>query len=495
VTEHGARPWALILATTVACGRSCGLEDTKTYETLKGPIKVSLVRTMHWSEILPVGDFHLHVETTPPFDESVACESVDLAENEPPTIVAFRCKDKGASAAWQMIRIDTAGRHVLDCSADLGTGAKPDYAKARPVVDAAPDILACHLAKNGLSEFTIGQVLTVLADITRGADGWKGARTLLAHTSDVDILDSTMPDDYWVTHVLALALPERKDVETDLCPVLATPRDHDHAYVRAARLCPLEGATIADAATTRMSDALAAPLVPRRTRRDSVVEWATYLATHNDAKRAADAACSFASSATAGDWRLGLAFTAIAGAKATCHDAVARFLDGACSAQMDCGDGTWGSSRLCTRADIKPDLDEWLASGKMTGSVRQAGPRFLAKDLALLAAAYGSEKTLPRGFALRNARRHYSAPTTGTPCTDRLARGAACDCAIDDEVRCNLPLDGGRIVQGPCAIRASDHDSEVSATHVCSVVREPCSGDDDCCAGLQCSDSGRCEKP
>jgi hypothetical protein len=211
---------------------------------------------------------------------------------------------------------------------------------------------------------------------------------------------------------------------------------------------------------------------------------------HDDAKRAGEVACSFATTATDGDWRLGLAYTVIAATKASCHAAIVRRLDTACSEHMDCADETWGTSHLCTPTDTRSSVEGWLASITMKDGLRQPGPSALSLDSAWLAATYASEKTLPRSVVLRNARRKYTVATPAARCDDRAARGTPCACDTSETLLCNLPLDGKSFEQGRCSVRANDRDKVVSATHVCSGAREACADDTDCCAGLRCSEAG-----
>src|SRR5262245_55174138 len=106
-----------------ACGRSCGcVEGEKTYETLRGKVNVSLVRKVHWTGGRipgPLTSFYVHVETTPPFDEPVLCDHVELAEDDAGKNVAFRCD---GTAAWTVLRLRGGDRRLVECDAPVGTG-------------------------------------------------------------------------------------------------------------------------------------------------------------------------------------------------------------------------------------------------------------------------------------------------------------------------------------------------------------------------------------
>jgi hypothetical protein len=450
------------------------------YETLDKPVRVELVRHLSWSggrfSLGPTASFHLHVETTPPFDEPTTCESVDLSENEKGTVVAFRCKHEGA---WQAIRLGEGGAHVLDCSTNLGTEKKPDYTRLKSIEKAAPAILDCHERGDGTQWRAYSDLYDAVAREIRESGGAAAVRAFLAESSGRAIPDEAV-EDPWVHVVLELSKSERADVETDLCPALLK-TGGDDAFVRAARLCPLGDPRIATAALDRVRIEFLPSATPRqRVRRDSPLEWALVIALRSRSSEAGALACTFATAVTESSWRRDLAIAAIGASNTACPAAV---VSKGCGASFDCDGG------LCSAAELRPELDAWLATDA-DGGVRAFGPKRPTDEHALLAADYAAG-ALPRDLVLRNARRHYTIDAGAAPsCTDRLALGAPCSCAsLDDALICDLPLDGGRLERFHCSVRADDRALVVGyVEHACIAAPDggACTSDDDCCDGVAC---------
>ena len=137
-------PVALLLASS-ACGRGCScVRGEKTYETLDGKVKVSLVRNVDWAGTkFPalVPEFTLRIETTPPITHRVRCDHVDMAEDDAGKLVAYRCKGKDP---WNLIRLRGGDRYLEECAAPVGTKEKPDWTKVEPLSRSVERVFACE---------------------------------------------------------------------------------------------------------------------------------------------------------------------------------------------------------------------------------------------------------------------------------------------------------------------------------------------------------------
>ena len=115
----------LLLGIATGCGRSCGcIEGERTYEHLDGKVKVELVRHVVWSGGKipgPLTSFFVRIGTTPPIEEAVACDHLDLAEDDAGKHVGFRCK---GTAEWTVVRLRGGDRRLRECNAPVGTSAK-----------------------------------------------------------------------------------------------------------------------------------------------------------------------------------------------------------------------------------------------------------------------------------------------------------------------------------------------------------------------------------
>ncbi len=379
--------WALALVALSSCGGRGCKHDEDGHEKLDGPVKVALLSHVTWAgggrtSLGTSTAFHLHVGTDPPFDEPVECTAVDLAENSGASVLAFRCKNPEGSN-WQALRLGKNGRHVRDCSADLGSVAEPDFGKVRPLGEVASAIVLCHERGEGTKGRSPRELYETLARELHDMGGLPALRAFLSQVLDRPISDDDRNEDPWVSVVAAIPEQERKAVESDLCPSLADSKSSDSAYVRAARLCSMTDARAGDEALARVRAGLSATAANERIRKDSPLEWAVVVAMHTRPREVGEQACKFVATALESDFRVPIALTALAASKTACPSVV-RALTTACNVGADCDGG------ICSPSELQPGVDAWLAAESPDGGVRAFGPTPLSSRRALLAATYAS---------------------------------------------------------------------------------------------------------
>jgi hypothetical protein len=142
---RSARVITFMVLALGGCGRGCGcVEGQTTYESLDGKVKVELVRSVRWGTgHLPgtITSFSVRVHAEEVFDEPVACDHVDLAEDDAGKLVAFRCK--GDDQPWTVLRLHGGQRRLRECNAPVGRGAVPAWSGLRPVSASVDRILGC----------------------------------------------------------------------------------------------------------------------------------------------------------------------------------------------------------------------------------------------------------------------------------------------------------------------------------------------------------------
>ncbi len=457
---------SLVVAVASLLGgcRACTFEEgERVYERVDGAVHIEVVRQSSRgpAAIFSNVGFVLRVSTSPPFDEWLPqCMVEKYAIGEDPTgkLIAFRCDMAGSS--WHLLRVGSSGAHVVDCSNDLGVMPKPDFTKARPLADVAPEIVACHEKGEGTGGRALADVYAALEDLLREVGGAPAVRTFFAKTSDREVPHRADedPEEPWMAAMSKLPPAEREAVERDLCTALTNPAS-DTAYVRAARRCTLDDPRVGEAALERVRTALTTgPKLSTPSKWPSALDWAMPIATMHKPADAGAAACAFVASASPDDRREELAFTAIAVSKTKC--AAMRTLSPVpCNSWLDCDAG------LCTASELQGSFDSWhLDKPESTDAgVRTRAPSRPRHD-PVLAAMYASGP-LPREMVLRNARRHYELDLgIGPSCDTAQGAGTPCHCTTlpwETPELCNIPLDGGRLVVEHCSLRADDREKRV----------------------------------
>lgn len=523
--------WLLLLALGLgpaACGRSCGcVEGEKTYESLNGKVKVSLVRNVHWSSGRvpgPVTEFHLHVETSPSFDEAISCAHVDMAEDDAGKHVAYRCDgDKG----WTVLHLRGGNRHVRECDAPVGTSKKPDFTKLVPLHD--EDVAARVLACAKRDDITIQMAELVRAAVEDGGDD--GAIKLVAHLAARSLREP------WEAGLEVLGADQQGRVKALVCPSLeASDVAPAATYVRAAMRCSLDAPRITDGALgmlrARLEDehpsALDGPDAgasehDEATRESDVMSakerallWSAMIASEKNPSAAGAITCAALTSSAALEkdtWgrRSQIAAIVLGRTKTKCA-AASRWFSNACGDAVDCGSvsgedqaedaATKTDARhLCTEDELVKHLvlpwREAVAQAESTSArATRHEPILPDRQRSYLFAAYALG--LPREVAVTNARRRYAFVDAGAAadCREKsLDAGASCHCSeLDSFARCQAKVDETTYRWHGCSVHFDDaHQRIDNVKRTCEGEGKKCNWSSIvCCGDLRCEPSGVC---
>lgn len=450
-----------------ACGRSCTcIEGEKTYETLDGKVKVTLVRTTKWEgggrgPPAPVSRFALRVAATPEFDVSVPCDHVDMDEDDAGALIGWRCKGE---RTWNLIRI-VGAKHFEDCLArEVGDGDHPDYAAAKPLVDVAARVALC------------GGFSADLIDVVRAERGAAGVGRLFGDTADDG---GSYGSDPWSFHVTRVTPAERAEVERATCPALRDEGASAMRTIHAARLCAWDDAA-ARAALGRLRALPSSTYAPSDDL-GQVAQWSALIALANRRKEAGALACA-GDGAVAELGALRDAMIALGGAPCAGH-------------AVDCSRARLCDAGACAQAELTAELEAWAK-----GATAEPGPSALRElapappdDLAATAAA-GLLGPLPRDILTQRGRGAYAMDSGDGPwCNDvEIEAGTPCACATMPTAPfalCALAPDGGFAVVDSCRLRVDDRARTIGApTRACLALGEACYGG--CCKPLVCRPSG-----
>jgi hypothetical protein len=491
--------FALLLLGVVptACGRSCGcVEGEKTYETLDGKVKASLVRKVKWTGGKipgPLTTFHLHVETTPPFDEPIrGCDHLDLAEDDAGKHIAFRCK---GTQSWSVLRLRGGDRRIRECDAPVGdsNSKKPDFTKLEPVRKAADRILNCE----------DGDVYYTTTELTRAIsedDGKDAAALFVGDLSQRPVPESYIIDPF-ERGLDALDGPSRSKAMARLCSAGLGGGGSSEIYLRAALRCSLDSPEAADAGrgAGAMFTKLLRPDGDKSKTGDRALYWAAMIGAEKIPTEIGKAACDAIADATQRQDLKGsrkAIVAAVLGYTKTKCDAVSAFLDGQqptmCTTNIDCDGG------LCTENDLANDLSSWKESLALNGDGGlRTDPFTPNEERAVLRAAYVRGGGLPKSLVLANARRHYELAGLNDDelayCSDdKIDAGAHCRCPdVPDYIRCAITSDGGaipRVRYQYCSLRVDDaHKRFDDIKRICEVESAHCDFSSlNCCGGLKC---------
>jgi hypothetical protein len=485
---------ALLALLPAACGRSCGCtEGKKTYETLDGKVKVALVRNTHWTGGRiggPVSDFAIRVETTPPFEEPVPCDHVDMAEDDAGKHVAFRCR---GTSEWTLLRLRGGDRRIRECSAPmLGTGRKPEFDKVDPVRAAAVRILDCN--PDGDAPYTTEQVARAVLE-----DEGEAAATDFVVELAARPFPYANQSDSWERAFGVLPAPARDRALGTICGVLTTvsPLPKPERWMRAVLRCPLDPAAIGEGALAMFSAALAAK-PPDTTTFDSTgrateraLLWSALLASARRPAEASAVACTFASAfgrygSEVQTRRKRIIGTVLARTRVRCPAADVWLAPPPCSSRLDC-DGS-----LCTAKEITSEIATAWAEVPLDGDAgSRAEPLVPDDDRLVLLLTYG-RGALPRDLVLKNQRRLYPFADAGTEAAcsdDELDAGAPCACQdLPEYARCRLDPEKTAIRYEHCAIHVNDAKHQLDdVRRVCEPVGASCDFSSVlCCGGLRC---------
>lgn len=490
-----------------AC-RGCGcVSGEKVYEKIDGKVKVSLVRSTGWTKdgkgVEPHSSFHLHVETTPAFDEPLppGCSHVDMAEDDDGKNVAYRCKRSGE---WTVLRLRGADRRVRECNATVGTGDKPRFEDLTPVRVAVPRIAECSTHQGEKMAYQQEQLVRAVIE----DDGVDAGVEVGASLAKLPLKDSR-GDDPWVGALAALDASGRDKLMSKTCEALSSnvAIESPPAYVRAALRCPVDAPAVIARARDVLAARLADGLPPKalsdagtdaqrvqdnvREERERALLWAARIAVQREPASAGNVACDMAGTRDPSELRAAQhnALLFVLGRTKTACPAVERWLvPTPCSPALDCDGG------LC-------DYDELLASfDGDVGIVGDAGvrvePKWPAHDQLLMFALRGGG-SLPIEFATVNDRRHYpiTSPDGGL-CTDEgLDAGAPCRCTeLNQGDICRSRASEATFRHAHCAVHFDDKKRRIDdVRRACERQGVECDTKDRfCCGGLRCT-NGKCE--
>lgn len=482
---------ASLLLATSACGRGCTcFSGEKTYESLDGKVKVTLVRKTHWAGGKvpgPISDFFVRVDTEPPFDEEVGCDHIDMAEDKEGKNVAFRCKGK---PVWTVLRLRGGDRRIRECNAPVGTDKKPKFEALEPIKVAARHILECERVR---PSYQLEQVIRALVEDS----GPDPAIDLLMELS-AKTLASPSAFDAWDSGRNALDKAAHAKLMTKLCTTLTKTQDLPsyQTYVRAALRCPIDSPAIADGALAMFKKSIADASIPTKEPDPSsaahrAAAFSATLALPHP-KEAGAIACDAAPKGPRGIIGGVLAIT-----KTPCL-AIDAWLtpDGGtplCNEVLDCGD-----AGLCKAADLAPSVEGISKLRELPGDGGLRDEVLFGDDQRLQLAAAYVKGPLPPMLLLANQRRNYTfeqgdAGSSTTACDDdNLDAGAPCKCNFyNDWYRCALEKNAKEVRHEYCAFRVDDQ------RHQFTNVRRMCELDTcdsinhRCCGGLRC-DVGKC---
>lgn len=467
----------VLLVGPSACGRSCGcVEGSKTYETLDGKVRVSLVRNVHWTGGKipgPLTSFALHVATTPPIDAPVDCDHVDMAEDDAGKLVAFRCRDE---KPWTVLRLRGGDRYLRECEAPVGTDRKPDFSKLRPVSEVATRILRCPHMGAGYANEQI--VRATIED-----EGIDVASRLVGLTLADQGLVSSGDKDPWAVGLSALGDEGKGRALEPLCGALEGGSPTPARYVRAATRCALGKASAGPPAIAMFSALSASPAevgwsdipVPL----DRAFLWSALIASELLAADAGSVACRVAASPPQSKPRRAIIAATLARTRTKCPAFVAWLTPPPCSKELDCDGG------LCSATELVAD-DDWSEAFKRAGE--RGDPTIPNLDRALLRAVYVD--AAPASLILANSRRRYPMVAAGPSCdTATLEAGAPCSCPeFGDWERCRAEVVAGRTRYRYCSLRVDDTKRQISdVRRVCEGPGSACDFSSRlCCDGLRC---------
>jgi hypothetical protein len=420
----------LLLGIT-GCGRGCTCIGGKTkFESLDGKVKVTLVRDSHWATgKVPgvISNFHLHVETKPPFDFKVACQKVELAEDDAGKNIAYRCDDK---KTWSVLRLRGGDHHVHDCDALT----EPDFKQLKPIAAVVDHLLDCKSSAK--------EVVRAVRE-----DGGDAAATVFAMSAR-PLSESAWPG------FDALDESEQRAAEKLLCKSAKEPA----SYARAAQRCPVDG----DAAIKFLEAELSAPhsgkkpdgsmdfgTEPRDWER--ALLWASMIASE---KRPADAgaiACRAVKSlygATDVGRRRALALAIVGRTKTACP--AITMWPAPCGKELDCDE------RLCTADELAKNFVAWDLGERKE-------PEFPDAHRMALLAAYANGP-LPKEITLPNARRWYTVEETKLPsCKETMDAGTGCSCPDlhHEFLACTVAVTSKELTAGLCSARFDDESKQI----------------------------------
>ena len=479
--------WGLAVGWLLAmtgCGRSCTcVTGERAYEQLDGKVKVELVRTASGGgkgSFVPTVSFWVRIHTEPSFDVSVACESVDLAEDAAGKNVAFRCR---GTTAWTVVRLRRGAEHVEECDAPVGVGSKPDFAALAPVVSIADKIVPC-LERDGRHQGLPDDFAMLVRAISEDS-GATAAALFVERLVDRPSSDPGSFPDRWEQAFAALQPAGRDMLLAKLCVALRTAGASDWRYVRAARTCPLapDGlietvakqrleATFASSKT--WTSGLGAFAVEFRS-----AEWAALLTPPS----AAPSACRAVSSLPIGDDRLRIANAVIAKHRVRCEEPGRSRIAPRCTPSLLCDAGVCLPDEISARLRNATD-----AAFQLDAGLRTQDP-LPEDDDNILAAAY-AQGPLEPGTTKRLAQLGYAfSPDAGESCMTDIVVGAPCRCpgleGPSPEL-CALPTDGGTLtIRSACDVHADANRRTLFVTRACARAGYAC-GPTACCAPMRC---------
>ena len=476
---------AVLALASAGCGRSCGCVDGQTkYETLDGKVKVTLIRDVHWAGGKipgPLTRFFLHIETTPPFDETIECDHVELAEDDAGKNIAYRCKDK----TWTVLRLRGGTRRIKECDAPVGTGKKPELAKLEPVSQIVDRVLACASSS---PESALRRETKELVRAVREDDGNEAAIKLALTLSAREQWYGAF--DAWHGALDALDDKDRTRVMKELCGALTAKDAAPPAqYVRAARLCALDPPEVAEGALNVLRARLGRKYPENEDQAHAGVWersllWAAIVATEKRPTAAGALACAAADKPSAlNDAIVGT----ILGRTSTACEAVKSW-PVPCGLMLDCED------HLCTHAELLGETSVWHDLVTAAPEKQREEPAFVGGPRITLFATYASYpgSPLPPAIAIPNARRFYPLADPGEDrpwCHKATDAGTPCRCNdLHFLARCELPETETRLKYAGCSVHFDDvHRKIDDVTSTCEPEGSKCNFSSIiCCAGLRC---------
>jgi hypothetical protein len=462
-----------------------------TYERLAAKVPLSLVRTVDVSGGRMPGSvihFSVRVETSPPFDEPVECDRVDLAEDTEGKNAAYRC---AGTADWTVLRLRGGDRRVRECKAPVGTAKLPRFDALGPVRSAADRILACAKTDERYQEI----------ELTRAVLEDEGAGGAIDVVSTLAARRPGGSDDPWNAALRVLDDASRAAVMAQVCHALAAvPPLSPSLFVRAARQCPFDAQGVEAGALAmlraRFSEGPPGTIGTGRMAGPDAIPrfahvWAAVLASDKNPKEAAAAACAAApglAGAPRESTERRIVTELLVRAGSSCP-AIHEWLEPPpCEASLDCDGG------LCNLGELARDTERWREAAR-SGPDGDAGIRFepgLAGEARMLLAIALLEGTLPRSLRIPNERRRYPFADAGdrARCEDAtLDAGAPCRCGeLPEYERCHLGLEETRLRYGYCSVRVDDaHRAMADAVRACEPAGAKCNWSSVvCCAGLRC---------
>lgn len=485
-----------LVTSTAGCGRDCGCcSGEKTYETLDGPVKVELVRSVHTPSshmiTFPKTQFALRVHTSPPFDHAVPCSKVQMAEDDTGKLVAFRCE---GDAPWHVLRLRSGDRRLLDCSAPVGVKDVPDFASLPPLAASVDRILGCastQAVPGYTPEVAWGELVRSIGEDA----GRQPALDLVKKLATRPPADSNASGgiDPWLSALEALPAEDRKTAFVPACAALGDAHASPLAYVRGARLCDLEGSGLASEAIARFRAGLAdtGPEGRANQLRDPSphVAWAAVIALRNDPTTAGTVACEALGRMRVTSLSHGTLALAAIGVSRTRCDAVRSLPDHPpCGKDFDC------QGALCGQPFFEAPIRAWVDQATADVAAGSARPQIVSghQRTGVLMAALYAQGDLPEEIVIRNARRRYTFESSSAPsCDDTLPFGAPCRCAgFDPGIFCFTPAASKETTSNTCRFKVDDaRRLFVDVRHVCAQRGEGCGANrQPCCAGLTCSE-------